>query len=1028
MVAALLHPLNIFLIGLGGGFLIPLFYRLGKGWLTAGFLLALVGLNVVAAANLAGILMGGPDVEVFTAGALPPVSISLRFGLWEGVFCVAVNLVALINALTLRARLAGNYGAMLLYLILVMGIDGMVMTRDLFNLFVFLEIVSIATYGLLGLAGTPESLAAGFKYIMATVVASTFYLLGTVLLYYATGTLSIDALIAGRGDISGPIATTALVFILGCLLVELKPFPANGWGLDVYETAPAGVAAMVSVGVSAGVFFALLKLLPLFAGQLWIIALSGGLTFLASNLIGLRQENVQRLFGYSSIGQMGLALLALALLIEVGAQASLALVVGGLFLNHLFAKAGLFWLAEALGRRGVAEQGGLSRAPLLATLLGLLIIAIAGLPPFPGFWAKWELVMQLTAAGKLGWVALVLVGSLMEAAYMFRWFFRVLAGGGEGAAPRLKVLDALPPAAAGLLLLLTGYGAARLSGGSGELFVPLAAGAVLFALDGLPGRVKLVLTLAIIVGLGGPMVGAAEGIARLFSALLLSGSVVIAAASLYRTDRRPGFYPLLAVMLLSIPALLKARTSLDFFFHWEMVTLSSLFLIAQGREAGPHVLRYLLFSLFSAFLVLVGFALVAGAAGSLSLDAIMPPGPITNLAFVLLAAGFLVKAGALGVHVWLPGAYNAADDDVTALLSGVVSKVAMFGLLAATYVAVRSYVALDLPYALAWVGMLTVVGGALLALRQPDFKLLLACSSMSQLGYIVVAIGLMNRIGWVTALYLVANHLLVKGILFLAVAAVALRVGSTRFADAGGLRRTMPVTFALVLLAVLSMSGLPPLMGFGGKWLLLGALVERGWHGLAFFGVLATFLGFLYMIRLVDGVFFGTPRSGEAAAAPAPQELIAAQVLLAAGILVLSLFPKLIMDPVAAAIDPAFASGLVWNGLSLEEIYTLWSPTPVMFLAVFGAVILGGALLLADLYARRQGDTRSVFEKVRDALAWLVPPLAVQFWGAVTAGALTAGGGARRIYTGNAQGYALMVLYYVLALYVATTGLSGLYP
>ena len=85
---------------------------------------------------------------------------------------------------------------LLLYLILVMGIQGMVMTRDLFNLFVFLEIVSIATYGLLSLQDTPAALSAAFKYLMATVLASTFFLLGTALVYYATGTLNIDDLIA----------------------------------------------------------------------------------------------------------------------------------------------------------------------------------------------------------------------------------------------------------------------------------------------------------------------------------------------------------------------------------------------------------------------------------------------------------------------------------------------------------------------------------------------------------------------------------------------------------------------------------------------------------------------------------------------------------------------------------------------------------------------------------------------------------------------------------------------------------------
>ena len=112
----------------------------------------------------------------------------------------------------------------------------------------------------------PPRLSATFKYLMATVLASTFFLIGTMLLYAATGILNIDDLIAARATIAGPIGFAALMFLLACLLLELKPFPANGWGLDVYETARSDVAAMISGGVSAGVFFALLKLLPAVRG------------------------------------------------------------------------------------------------------------------------------------------------------------------------------------------------------------------------------------------------------------------------------------------------------------------------------------------------------------------------------------------------------------------------------------------------------------------------------------------------------------------------------------------------------------------------------------------------------------------------------------------------------------------------------------------------------------------------------------------------------------------------------------------
>ncbi|NKJ48404.1 proton-conducting membrane transporter [Burkholderia sp. SG-MS1] len=1024
MVAALFHPLHIFILGLGGGFVIPLLYRLGKPWLTGGFFVALGGIVLVSGVSFFSLLDGGQTINVLTAGALPPVSINLRFGVWEGFFTLSVNVVALLGALQLWDRLRGNYAALLLYLILVMGIDGMVMTRDLFNLFVFLEIVSIATYGLLGLDRTPAALAAAFKYIIATVIASTFFLLGTVLLYYVAGTLNIDDLIALRADLNGPIAVTALLLVFACLIIELKPFPANGWGLDVYETAPSGIAAMISVGVSAGVFFALLKLLPLFENQLGLIAVSGGVTFLFSNLLALRQKKPQRVLGYSSIGQMGLLMLALALLHQVGADRSIPLVVGGLFVNHLFAKAGLFWLIGILRRHGTDARAILSRSPLLIGLLGLFMVAIAGLPPFPGFWAKWELVMQLTIAGKPYWIVLILTGSLLEAAYMFHWFVRALRPPEEETADRPELVALLPLFGVAVLLIGAGYAGASFAGaGSAWLFSPLLAGALFYAADRLPGRFKGVLTLIAVALVGSWLAEDAHGIAALFAWLLLGGSLVIAAASLYRSDVRAGFYPMLVVLLLSIPALLRATTTLEFFYSWEIVTLSSCFLIAKCRSAGPHVLAFLLFSLLSAFFLLAGFAAVAALDGSIELAALVRSGPDASRAFVLLAAGFLIKAGAIGVHVWLPGAYTEAEDDVTAMLSAVVSKVAMFGLLIGTYLTIRSEVGLELAHVMAWIGMLTTLAGALMALRQNDFKRLLAFSSMSQLGYIVTAIALMSHLGWVTALYLVANHMLVKGILFLALAGVILRIDTHNFAEAGGLARAMPFTFTMVLIALVSMSGLPPLMGFGGKWLLLSAMTDKGWYGLAICGLLATFVGFLYMIRFVSGLFLGPRRAEQANVSEAPPMLLVPQFVLVIGIVVLSFFPKLLIEPVSAAIDPQFASTLVWEGMSLESIYGFWNPTPVVLVVLAVAAVLFALFVLFYRSRRRTDDNvPGFFRFYRPILARTVPPFALMFWRGVSHVALAAAGRIRRVYTGNGQTYALYVLGYFLVLYFASTG------
>lgn len=398
----------------------------------------------------------------------------------------------------------------------------------------------------------------------------------------------------------------------------------------------------------------------------------------------------------------------------------------------------------------------------------------------------------------------------------------------------------------------------------------------------------------------------------------------------------------------------------------------------------------------------------------------------------------MIKAGAVGVHVWLPGAYATSDDDVSALLSAVISKVAMFGLLVGTYVAVRSEVSLQLAHVLGWIGMLTTLAAAMMAVCQDDMKRMLAYSSMSQLGYIVAAIALMSHLGWVTALYLVANHLMVKGILFLVAAALIARTGKRLLTDYGGLAGQMPLTFAAASIAILAMSGLPPFVGFGGKWLLLSAMMEKGWYGPTLMTLLATFVGFLYMARFIQAIFLGPRRTDYADIEEAPAALLTAQALMVVGIMVMSFFPKLLIEPVSRAIDPQFASTLVWEGMSLEMIYGTWNPIPIMLLAVAVSALLFGLFWylqhsgmfkdMAQRLARNLSPLQQFYAFCRTAFAMLTPPWASMFWSRVAVTVDDLALCARTIYAGNGQIYSLFILYYVMALYMAAGGLRYLWP
>lgn len=1057
LLDVLMQPLGIYVIALGAGFLIPLFYRAHRGTATLVFFASLAAMAFIAGLNLLAIINGAPAIDIETAGIKPPFSINLRFSLFEGGVVLAVNMAALLGAWHYLPKLKQQASALLLYLILVMGINGMVMTRDLFNLFIFIEITSIATYALIGMERGGNMLAAGFKYIMATSIASAFFLLGTIFIYYHVGTLNIDDIIANQNLIKGPIGLIATLFLLTSLLIELKPYPANGWGLDVYETAPSGIVSLISVGVSAGVFFAFYKVLPLMDTYLPSIALIGGLTFLACNLIGLKQDNAKRLLGYSSIGQMGLLTLALVLLRQLNADAHIPLIVGGLFVNHLFAKAGLFWLAGLVDRKSISEWSDIAKQPGLIILFGVFITALVGLPPFPGFWAKWELVMVLADNAMFYWIAMILIGSLLEAAYLFRWFNHVRLSDtrqseqSETAETPIGLLQRTPIAIAALLLFATGYSMSMIMNVAGpEVFMPLVAGLAIWLIDGVPRRFKTLPMLAA-VGIGGYLLTRdLEGINQLFSYLLIGGGILVSIAIMYRDaldrdDKRKGFYPLLTVLLLSLATLVRAQSSLEFFFSWELMTLSSYLLVTLGREGMKPALTYLLFSLASAYCILSGFAIAYGATGSLLLTSLGSSGDSMSTIFSLLAVGFLIKMGGFGAHIWLPGAYAEADDDFSAILSAVISKAGVFGLIiVAAHLGVSSDIGLNPAYVLGWIGILTATFGALMAVFQEDIKRLVAYSSMGQLGYIVTGVALMSHLGWVSAMYITVNHFLFKGILFLSIAGIILRTNERLMYRMGGLIKNMPFTFTFVMIAIIAMSGVPPLSGFGGKWMLFNALMEKQWYWIAALAFFSSAVAFLYMFRLLQTVFLGQRKVEHAEIREAPMILLIPQVIMIAGIMVISAYPKLLIDTLSAAIDPWITDTLVWQGTALHAQFGYWN-APLIMAIVAGVFMI--PLILLSLFAlsmkvqkveqfnivyaaerpRRPEETHfayKFFAHYDRAIGFTVKPRATAFWNAVIEWSHSIGAALRIFYNGNGQTYALFVIMYFIALFLFNGGLT----
>lgn len=1034
---------------LGVAFLLPLVKKAGSHIVDAVFLATISALVFISGQwAYAFLFEQAASIQIFTAGVHPPLSINLQLGLQEALFITSVNTLALLGGLYLRSRFSEiGIRAYVLFLLLILGMNGLIMTRDLFNLFVFLEITSISSYSLIGMDLKGTALTAGFRYMVAGSLASIFLLLGTIFLYHASGTLNIDGMLQSSALKAGSgIVLIAGFLLLFPFLIEMKQFPANGWALDIYQASHPGIAAMISAGTSGAIFFALAKVMPI-AGGIWpmIAAGTGLVTFIVSNLMALRQEHATRMLGYSSVGQMGLLLMVLGLGYYLDPELNVfGYIIAALFFNHFFAKAGLYWLAGIVKRDNIRDWSILKTRPRYLFLMGLFLLALLGFPPFAGFWGKWSLILFLAQKQMFIWIIMILAGSLLEAVYLLRWFGYAMHGEFSTDTPvEANREKNVPVWTFALLSIVVGGWASGFIMSDLMLFaLPVIGALLLFALDELPAKVKGVLVIGALVLFGYMTLPAMSGWSFYFNLIFLGGGAVMTIGTLNRSGKTRGFYPLLLLLFGSLSGLVLAHDLLQFFLAWELMTLSSYLLILRGRKAQEPSYQYILFSLGGAYLILTGIALAYSVhPQSIGLGILSQAGSLAAPVFVLLALGFLVKIAAIGFHIWAPGSYAESEDDVTPMISGILSKAGIFGLLVLlVQMGAPAISGISLTWVLGWVGALTPFFATLFAVFQEDAKKLLAYSSVGQVGYIVLGLAMMTHLGWAAALWHTLNHLLFKGLLFLAIAGVVYRTGTRNMYEMGGLIKKMPLSFVSVLIGIIALAGIPPLTGFGGKWLLYEGLIERGWYlqtAVAFF---ASTIAFLYCFRLIHTVFLGMPKPKYQDIREAPAWLIIPQVILIGLIMLFSVMPSLLLKPLSIMIDPVFPSTMHWQNLTVFSSLGYWNGTlmfimvVVIFLLVLANLFFMGPrpqkikpfnMVFAGEHPDRPETTHFAYDfyaAYRRAMAPVLRPLVNRFWNSVSEWIDTTAGVLRHIYSGNMQTYAMHILIYGIILYLFSIG------
>ncbi len=340
-----------------------------------------------------------------------PIRIVWEIDMFNAIIALTVafvSLMALIYSVEYMKHDTGLEKYYPLILILELGMLGIVVTGDLFNFYVFLEIMSIASYALVAFRNdTWEGIEAGVKYMMVGALASSFILLGIALLYGQYGTLTM-AYIAYK--MAGHMTTTAkvaLALLMAGLLFKSGSVPTHMWLADAHPAAPSSVSAMLSgLVIKAGGVYVLARILFSIYGPSisvetvgWVIIIFACLTLIVGNAMAVVQTDMKRLLAYSSVGQIGYILLGIGIgLAAYGSSVGNLALAGAIYhtVNHALMKALLFLIAgtviHTLGTRNLNELSGIAKTmPVTSFAFIIGAAAIIGMPPLNGFASKWIL-------------------------------------------------------------------------------------------------------------------------------------------------------------------------------------------------------------------------------------------------------------------------------------------------------------------------------------------------------------------------------------------------------------------------------------------------------------------------------------------------------------------------------------------------------------------------------------------------------------------------------------------------------------
>ncbi len=427
-------PVLIVLLPLTASLLCMLLSRISRNLGSWVVMASIVGAFANACIVLQHVLAtGGKTWHYWMGGWEPPIGIEFALDPLNSILAVVVTFLSALISLYSRPFVkdedwlhVGGYYT--LFGLLTVGMSGMVITGDVFNLYVYLEILSLSGYGLIALGGRKSMLAA-FRYLLIGTIAASLYLLGVGYLYAMTGTLNMADLAARVvPHLNSPLFAIAVACLIIGFGIKMALFPLHGWQPDAYTFAHPGAAAFIAGLMSKIPAYAMIRFLyyifrvdnPVVHSALNVLGIMGVAGIIIGSIMAMAQYDFRRMLAYSSVAQIGYIAIGLAMGNMYGFIGAVLHII-----NHAFMKSSLFLVIGGIeyrfGEVNLYRLGGMNKKMTISTITVLLAsLSMIGLPPTCGFFSKWYLMLGAYTGAQYFYIAVLVISSLLNAIYFFR--------------------------------------------------------------------------------------------------------------------------------------------------------------------------------------------------------------------------------------------------------------------------------------------------------------------------------------------------------------------------------------------------------------------------------------------------------------------------------------------------------------------------------------------------------------------------------------------------------------------------------